>query len=81
MLTTTIVTYILTMNDAAIVGVPKDTDIAAFLDSVAADAGYLAIRDDGGSAGGDGDGGDGGDHDFGQTDGLSPRDKTGASSA
>ena len=47
MLTTTIVTYILTMNDAAIVGVPKDTDVAAFLDSVAADAGYLAIRDDG----------------------------------
>lgn len=42
MLTTTLITYVLTMNDAAIVGVPKDTDIAAFLDSVAADAGYLA---------------------------------------
>ena len=69
------------VHNSAITVPESPTEFAAFLDSVAADAGYLAIRDDGGSAGGDGDGGAGGDHDFGQTDGLSPRDKTGASSA
>lgn len=56
----------LTMNGSTL-AVPKGSaDLTAFLDSVAVEAGYLAVRDDGGG------------NDPGGLDGYSPREKSGS---
>lgn len=71
----TIFAFALTMNGPTIAVPEGSADLTAFLDSVAVDAGYLALRDAGGSS--DSGGGNDG-NDLGQTDGLSPREKTGS---